>query len=43
VLNIEVLAASGAREAAARRAKRFIAQHPTSPHTAALTRFVDGN
>jgi hypothetical protein len=41
VLAIEVLAASGNAAAAKRRAEKFIAAHPESPHSAQLSRFTD--
>jgi len=41
VLTIEVLAAQGNAEAARRHAKAFISAHPTSPHSAQLSRFAD--
>jgi hypothetical protein len=42
VLAIEALAADGKADAAARRARAFIAAHPESPHSAQLGRFVEG-
>ncbi len=41
VLAIETLAADGKTEAAARRARAFIAAHPESPHSARLGRFLE--
>ncbi len=41
VLAIEALAADGKSEAAARRARAFIAAHPESPHSARLARFLE--
>ena len=40
VLAVEVLAANGNMTAARRRARAFIAAHPTSPHSAKLERLV---
>jgi hypothetical protein len=40
VLAVEVLAANGNTEAAKRKARAFIAAHPTSPHSARLERLV---
>jgi hypothetical protein len=40
VLAVEVLAANGSMAAARRRARAFIAAHPTSPHSAKLERLV---
>ncbi len=40
VLKIELMAARGDRAGAARRAERFVAAHPNSPHAKNLSRFT---
>jgi hypothetical protein len=42
VVAIEALAADGKSDAAARRARAFIAAHPESPHSTQLGRFLEG-
>jgi hypothetical protein len=42
VITIQALSATGDTEAARRRAKAFVAAHPTSPHTPQMRRIADG-